>query len=191
MARMKAEARKAAFARRKLAHAQGSGAAEAAMAHLLEAWAGCPPGIVAGYMPIRTELDPLPAMAALEGLGHRLCLPVIQGAGEPLVFHAWTSGGPLKDGPFGAQVPVEEVALEPDLLIVPLVAFDAAANRMGYGGGFYDRTQERLRAQRVVRALGYAYAGQISPEPLPLEPTDQPLDGVITETGLVGAARRA
>ncbi|MEL7215273.1 MAG: 5-formyltetrahydrofolate cyclo-ligase, partial [Pseudomonadota bacterium] len=78
-----------------------------------------------------------------------------------------------------------------DLLIVPLVAFDADANRMGYGGGFYDRTLERLRAQRVVRALGFAYAGQMSPEPLPLEPTDQPLDGVITETGLVGGAARA
>lgn len=191
MAAMKAEVRKAALARRKLAHARGVGSAEAAMGHLLEAWADHPPGVVAGYMPIRTELDPLPAMAALEGLGHRLCLPVIQGPGQPLVFHAWTSGGPLKDGPFGAQVPVEEVVLEPDLLIVPLVAFDGNANRMGYGGGFYDRTLERLRAQRVVRALGFAYAGQMSPEPLPLEPTDQPLDGVITETGLVGGAARA
>ena len=188
---MKAEARKAAFARRKVAHAQGRGAADAARGHLLEAWADHPQGVVAGYMPIRTELDPLSTMAALEALGHQICLPVIQGAGRPLVFHAWTSGGSLKDGPFGVRVPVEAVVLEPDLLIVPLVAFDKEANRLGYGGGFYDRTLERLRAKGSVRALGFAYAGQMSPEPLPLEPMDQSLDGVITETGLVGRARRA
>ena len=85
------------------------------------------------------------------------------------------------DGPFGARVPAVEDWIEPEVLIVPLVAFDARGNRLGYGGGFYDRTLERLRAKRPTLAIGFAFDAQEA-DALPLEPTDQPLDLIVTES---------
>lgn len=92
------------------------------------------------------------------------------------------------DGPFGAQVPRAGVWVTPDVVIVPLVAFDRKGGRLGYGGGFYDRTLEGLRAQAPVVAIGYAFAAQEA-EDLPLEPTDQPLDMIVTEAGIRRFAR--
>ncbi|WP_170466436.1 5-formyltetrahydrofolate cyclo-ligase [Ruegeria arenilitoris] len=174
---IKAAARKAAFARRKAAFdARMPGAA----GRLSEVLAGHRGVSLSGYMPIRTEIDPLPAMAEASAYG-AVGVPVIQAAGQPLKFSRWAPEGALKDGPFGAKVPEVDDYFDPEILIVPLVAFDAQGGRLGYGGGFYDRTLERLRAKRPTLAIGFAFDAQEA-EGLPLEPTDQPLDMVITES---------
>ena len=139
--------------------------------------------VVAGYMPIRTEASPLPAMQALAAQA-RVCVPVIDGAGLPLRFREWTPGCAMVEGAFGAAVPAAGDWLAPDTVIVPLVAFDANRGRLGYGGGFYDRTLEGLRARGPVRAVGFAYNAQELHD-LPQEPTDQVLDAVVTETRVV------
>ncbi|MEX3014372.1 5-formyltetrahydrofolate cyclo-ligase [Gymnodinialimonas hymeniacidonis] len=176
----KAAARKTAFAARKVAHATVQ--ATPATEHLLATIGPAKGSIIAGYMPIRTEISPLPAMTALHAAGARLCVPVIEAAGHPLDFREWTPDCAMESGPFGAQVPAKGDWLTPDTLIVPLVAFDARLKRLGYGGGFYDRTLERLRNAAPTRAIGFAYAAQELPD-VPQEPTDQPLDALVTENG--------
>lgn len=99
-----------------------------------------------------------------------------------MVFRDWSPEAPLEEGAFGVMVPAGGREVVPDLLIVPLLAFDARGYRLGYGGGFYDRTLEVLRRDGQVRAVGFAYSAQFQPD-LPLEPTDQPLDEIVTETG--------
>lgn len=182
---IKAAARKAAFARRKAAH---DAAVPGAAGHLSEMLAGYRGVPLAGYMPIRTEIDPLPAMA--EAAAHGVVgVPVISGGGLPLKFSRWEPGMPMKDGPFGARIPEVDDFFEPEILIVPLVAFDLRGGRLGYGGGFYDRTLEKLRARRPTLAIGFAYEAQQADE-LPLEPTDQPLDMVVTESRVIEFTRR-
>ena len=176
----KAALRKAAYAARKAAFDQGHGLA--ATAALLAEIGPVRGRIISGYMPIRTELDPVPAMTALAG-DNRICVPVIEAAGRPLRFREWAPGVPMVDGPFGAEVPASGAWLEPDILIVPLVGFDKDANRLGYGGGFYDRTLAKLRRGRgTVRAIGFAFSAQELPA-LVQEPTDQVLDVIVTEAG--------
>ncbi|ETD82328.1 5-formyltetrahydrofolate cyclo-ligase [Rhodobacter capsulatus] len=172
----KAAARKTAFGARKSAFAAGQGAA---CAHLLAALMRFEGAALAGYLPIRTEIDPRPAMAAHRGA---VGVPVIAGEGLPLTFRAWTPEAPLIPGPFGAFVPETGAEIMPRVLIVPLVAFDRRGFRLGYGGGFYDRTLERLRAAGPVTAIGFAFAAQ-ELDTVPTEPTDQPLDLIVTETG--------
>lgn len=176
----KAAARKAAFARRKAAHDAVGGAACGPLSELLAGYRGVP---VSGYLPIRTEIDPRPAMAEAAAHGP-VGVPVIKGAGQPLIFAEWEPEGRLVDGPFGAQVPETQVIMVPQIVIVPLVAFDRRGGRLGYGGGFYDRTLEMLRASGPVLAVGFAYAAQEA-EALPLEVTDQPLDMIVTEAGVI------
>lgn len=173
----KAAARKTAFAARAAAHAAGQGAACDHLARVLAPHAG---KVLAGYMAMRTEIDPLPAMAAHAG---PVCVPVIRGKGQPLAFRAWAPETRMVPGDFGALVPESGPWLVPQVLIVPLVAFDARGYRLGYGGGFYDRTLEGLRACGPVLAIGFAYSAQEMAD-LPLEPTDQPLDLIVTEKGL-------
>ncbi len=177
LAAVKAEARKAAFAARKAAFAAGQGQAAELLADLLAGEGG---RILAGYMPMRTEIDPLPAMAAHRG---PVGVPVIPGRAMPLRFREWTPGCPLVEGEFGARIPAEGAWLEPEVLIVPLLAFDARGYRLGYGGGFYDRTLARLRARGPVLAVGFAFAAQEVAE-VPIDATDQRLDAVVTEVGL-------
>lgn len=174
---MKAEARAAALAARAQAHALGQGAAADHLASWLAPHAG---KVLAGYLPLRTEIDPRPAMAAHTG---PVCVPVVEAAGHPLRFRDWTHGAALEPGPFGTRNPATGTWRVPDIVILPLVAFDANGFRLGYGGGFYDRTLERLRAQGPVLAVGFAFAAQELPA-VPVEPTDQPLDAIITERGL-------
>ncbi len=174
---IKAAARKAAFARRKVAFDMRIPGAAGRLSEVLAGHRGVP---MSGYMPIRTEIDPLPAMAEASAYGP-VGVPVIQAAGQALRFSRWTPEGMLKDGPFGAKVPEIDDYFDPEILIVPLVAFDAQGGRLGYGGGFYDRTLEGLRAKRPTLAIGFAFDAQEA-EHLPLEPTDQPLDMVITES---------
>lgn len=181
--RRKAEARAKGYVARARAHAAGAGAARRAASHALGLLAGLPRArIVAGYLPIRTEIDPLPAMLALRGLGYTVCVPVIEAPARPLLFRAWEPKAPLEPGPFNVMIPVEGDWVEPDALLVPLISFDEEGHRLGYGGGFYDRTIYALRAHREVAAFGFAYEGQRVPE-VPRGLTDAPLDAVVTETG--------
>lgn len=139
--------------------------------------------VVAAYWPLRDELDPRPAMLALLGLGHLLCLPVVVGAGRPLVFRAWTPEVSLVPAGFGTQVPAADaVERTPSVLLVPLVGFDDEGYRLGYGGGFYDRTLAMLRAEGPVLAIGIGYDAQ-RVERLPREATDERLDWIVTESG--------
>ncbi len=176
----KAQMRKAAFARRKAAHARDMGNASAVLSSFLAGYRGVD---LAGYMPIRTEINPLPAMEEAAAHG-RVGVPVILGEGQPLKFSEWSPEGEMKDGPFGAKIPFEDRFFEPEIVIVPLVAFDVKGGRLGYGGGFYDRTLQLLRSQRPTLAVGFAYSDQIAKD-LPLETTDQPLDLVITEREII------
>ena len=185
LSEIKQAARKAAFARRAEAQRVGSGTGARRLAEVLTAWRGAP---IAGYLPIRTEIDPRPAMAEAAAHGP-VAVPVILGAGQPLAFSLWEPGCALREGPFGAMVPERDRFIEPEILIVPLVAFDRHGARLGYGGGFYDRTLEMLRSRRPTRAIGFAWAAQEA-DTLPLEPTDQPLDMVVTETGVIMPPRQ-
>ena len=175
---LKGEARKTAFAARKAAH--GTGRDAAAQGHLAAALAEFSDAPLAGYMPIRTEIDPLPVMAAHAG---PVGVPVILGAGKPLEFHRWTPGCAMVAGAFGALIPEGRAPVIPRVVIVPLVGFDARGYRLGYGGGFYDRTLALLRAAGPVTALGYAYDAQELAQ-VPIDAYDQRLDGIVTETGL-------
>ncbi len=174
---VKAAARKAAFARRKQAFDTRLPGAAGRLSEVLAGHRGVP---LSGYMPIRTEIDPLPAMAEASAYAP-VGVPVIQGEGQALRFSRWTPEGVLRDGPFGAKVPEVDDYFDPEILIVPLVAFDARGGRLGYGGGFYDRTLEGLRAKRPTLAIGFAFDAQQA-DNLPLEPTDQPLDMLVTES---------
>ena len=177
MNEIKALARKAAFAARKTAFGAGQGQAAEILADYLAAHGGRP---LAGYMAMRTETDPVVAMAAHQG---PVCVPVIIAPGQPLRFREWTPGCAMIAGTFGAAIPAEGGWIEPEVLIVPLLAFDARGYRLGYGGGFYDRTLERLRARGPVLAVGFAFDAQEVAE-VPIDATDQRLDAVVTETGL-------
>ena len=176
---MKTEARKAAFARRKVAHELGQGTA-GFLSEVLAGYRGVP---TASYMAMRTEIDPTAAMeeAAAHGV---VGVPVILGAGQPLKFREWTPDCAMIAGEFGAAIPESGDWITPEIVIVPLVAFDRNGGRLGYGGGFYDRTLEQLRAVRPTMAIGFAYAAQETVD-LPLEPTDQPLDFIVTERGVI------
>jgi 5-formyltetrahydrofolate cyclo-ligase len=212
--------------RREAAHAadraSGGALSLAAAGHFLAKDRHTGMEVIAGFRPIRTEIDVTPVLEALASAGHRLCLPVVQGAGKPLGFREWrpeagpaesveslepldsvesvesldpgtsarsagaisAAGSQMEVGPFGIMVPATGAWLVPALLLVPLLAFDAAGWRLGYGGGFYDRTLAALRARAPTLAVGFAYAAQEVPE-VPREPFDQRLDAVVTEAGWV------
>ena len=189
IATKKQAARKASMVTRKAAHASVQGAGETAAAHLLTWLETAPPvHFVSGYMPIHTELDILPAMHALHARGYAVSVPVIIGKAQPLRFCEWTPDSVMVDGPFGAKVPESGAWQRPDLLLCPMLAFDPSGQRMGYGGGFYDRSIAELKAEKPVQALGYAFAAQ-QVESLPHEATDMPLDGVVTENGIIWSGR--
>jgi len=136
---------------------------------------------IAGYWPIRGEIDPRPRLVAL---GRPIALPVTGGRGSVLEFRLWRPGEPLAPGPFGLSEPTGPPAA-PDLLIAPLLAYDACGNRPGYGGGYYDRTI----AATGARVIGAAYAAQ-EVAAVPVGPEDRPPAGVIPEAGLRFFQRR-
>ena len=162
MTDVKADARALGFAARTAAFAKGQGQAAEILADLLAAYRDLP---LSGYMAMRTEIDPLSAMTAHPG---PVGVPVIIAKGQPLRFREWSPGCTMVPGSFGAQVPAEGAWIEPEVLIVPLVAFDARGYRLGYGGGFYDRTLELLRSRRNTLAIGFAFSGQEMPD-VPIE----------------------
>lgn len=155
--------------------------------HVLERFAPPPGAVVAGYWPIGREIDPRPLMLALAGRGHALALPVTGRRGMPLTFRRFRFGDLLAPGPFGTRQPGEgAVALSPDFLLVPVVAFDAAGVRIGHGAGYYDATLAALRGRGSVTALGCGYAAQRA-DRLPVAPHDQRLDAIATELGVLRA----
>jgi 5-formyltetrahydrofolate cyclo-ligase len=147
--------------------------------------------VVSGYWPFRTEIDPRPLMARLARAGARLALPVTppKGSDAPLSFRLWTPGAPLKPGPFRTPKPGEDCeTVTPDLLLVPLLAFDRMGHRLGYGAGHFDRTLEALRAAGPVFAAGLAHAAQ-EVSRVPAQPHDQVLDAIVTERAYIAVRK--
>lgn len=174
---------------RATAHGErGEIAAIAAAASFLKTFPDLAGRTVAGYWPINTEFDSRPLMTRLSASGVGLALPVTQ-AGGRLVFRAWRPGDGLADGPFGTRHPPAEAApVVPDLLLVPLLAFDRRGGRLGYGGGYYDRALAELRAAGRVIAVGLAFSAQERAD-LPRQAHDQALDWVVTEQGILEIGR--
>jgi len=139
------------------------------------------PAIVSGFWPIKDEIDIRPLMIELSNQGCQLALPVVQGRGQPLLFRAWRPGDALEAGVFGTLQPSpKRETIEPDALLVPLLACDEKGWRLGYGGGFYDRTLAGLREKRAVIAAGVGFDAQLVPE-VPHGPSDQRLDWLLTD----------
>ena len=145
--------------------------------------------IVAGYWPIKSEIDPVPLMAALADAGYQTALPSTPKPGEPLVFHLWQPGDALMDGLYGTSEPPQSAPVcQPDCLLVPMLAFDAGFFRLGYGGGFYDRSLEAIRKDKPdVIAVGIAYPEQ-EVASVPTGPHDARLDAILTPYGLLHPA---
>ncbi len=177
----KKETREAAFARRDaLPAAERQAAAETIAARPFPLPVG-PGVIVSGFSPIRTEINPLPLMRKLEAAGAGLALPVIAGKGKPLIMREYRFGDPLEARVWGIREPrAAAPEVEPDILIVPLAAFDRHGNRVGHGAGYYDMTIARLRSIKPVTAVGIAYAVQEVAE-VPVTDRDARLDLVLTE----------
>lgn len=190
IAERKKAAREAATARRATAHETAKSAGSALVAAMDESGLLRPGAIVSGYMPIRTEIDPRPLMRELSRRGHELCLPVIDGADKPLRFRKWSPGSAMTTGPYGAAVPASGAWVEPDLFLVPCLAFDRRGYRLGYGGGYYDRTLAGIAANRDTVAVALAFAAQEMVD-LPIEGTDVPVDAVLTEAGHISTRRGA
>jgi 5-formyltetrahydrofolate cyclo-ligase len=140
-----------------------------------------PGTVVSGFSPLKSEISPLPLLRRLADAGANLALPVVIGRRQPLVMRAWSFGAPLVSGVWGIrEPPADAPELFPDILIVPLLAFDRRGHRIGYGAGYYDMTISRLRAMKPVTAIGIAFATQ-EIAAVPATPRDARLDLVLTE----------
>lgn len=171
--------------RRHLAKGEGVGAALQFAVHLMRLF-DClkVSGPVSAYWPIQTELDVRPAMHELERHGVDLALPFVAAKAAPLVFRAWGEGDPLVESAYDIPVPETRAPIVvPTLVIVPLLAYDRLGYRLGYGGGYYDRTLAVLRHAGDVVAVGAAFAGQLV-EAVPKDETDEVLDFIVTEHGV-------
>ena len=141
--------------------------------------------VVAGYSPIRSEIDPIPLMQKLAARGAPLALPVITARGQSLRFRVWSPGDRLMRGPLGILEPSPAAAeIVPDIVLVPLAAFDRSGHRIGYGAGHYDRTLAQLHKSKGFAAIGLAFAAQ-EVEAVPALQHDVALDYVLTETQLL------
>ncbi|WP_374650677.1 5-formyltetrahydrofolate cyclo-ligase [Dongia sp.] len=187
----KAQLRKQAFAERDLAWQKNPGAGEALKHHLIEALA-MPPGLaISGYWPLPGEMDVRPALAHYHAEGHAVGLPVVTGRNLPLIFRRWNPKVELVQGSFRVMTPPDSApAVIPSILLVPLLAFDPEGYRLGYGGGFYDRTLAKLRHEAHAVAVGVAYAVQEVPM-VPRGIYDQPLDYVVTERAVFKFNRKS
>lgn len=184
---LKREARRTARTQRASSHALADGAAAQVaglVCDLVAQLSPDTPAVVAGYWPKGDELDLRPTLERLSQAGHGVCLPVVSGVAWPLLFRLWRPGHPLVPGSFRIMEPMADAPLaQPGIVLVPMLAFDKDGWRLGYGGGFYDRTLAVLRDSAPVVAVGIAYAGQEVPT-VPRDPYDQPLDWLVTEKGV-------
>jgi 5-formyltetrahydrofolate cyclo-ligase len=140
------------------------------------------PAVVSAFWPMKDEPDIRPVMIELFNEGCELALPVVTGKGQPLLFRSWRPGDPLEAGVFNTLHPSpKRETVEPDVLLVPLLACDAQGWRLGYGGGFYDRTLRGLRTRRRVQAIGVAFDEQYVAEEVPHGPHDERLDWLLTD----------
>jgi 5-formyltetrahydrofolate cyclo-ligase len=177
----KATLRAAALARRDVLPATLRSAAAQAVADRGLPVALAPGMVVSGFSPMRSEINPIPLMRRLADQGAPLALPVVEGRGTPLAFRAWSFGDRLVPGVWGIREPAADAPVAaPDLLLVPLAAFDRRGFRLGYGGGYYDRTLVALRRLKSVLAIGLAFAAQEVAR-VPDMPYDAQLDFVLTE----------
>jgi 5-formyltetrahydrofolate cyclo-ligase len=180
--RSKADLRSAALAKRDALSSEKRAAAAEALAERglpFEMPAG---SIVSGYSPIRSEIDPVPLMRILAAQGARLALPAVMARGKSLAFRAWSPHHRLMLGPLGILEPSPAAAeLIPDIMLVPLAAFDRLGHRIGYGAGHYDFSLAHLRKAKAITAIGLAFATQ-EIEAVPALSHDVALDYVLTET---------
>ncbi|MDA7982148.1 MAG: 5-formyltetrahydrofolate cyclo-ligase [Alphaproteobacteria bacterium] len=182
--------RENAFARRRAAARQKDAAqaparlAEVFFQHCEDVLAECE--TVAGYWPMRDEIDPRLLLSLLHGRGHILALPVIETRGAALSFRRWRPGDALVGGELGTSEPSDGAeTARPQMVLTPLVAFDASGHRLGYGGGYYDRTLAALGDSGGVVSVGLAWHAQMEESPLPRARHDRALDRILTERGCV------
>lgn len=177
----KAELRREGLARRDALPAEIRKAAAEAIAARAFPLAIASGMILSGFMPLKSEISPLPLMRKLADDGARLALPVVAGRGQPLIMRSWQWGEPLVPGVWGIREPPPTAPeLQPDILLVPLLAFDRNGHRIGYGAGYYDLTIAQLRAKKPIAAVGIAFAAQ-EIESVPRTAFDARLDLVLTE----------
>ena len=181
----KAQIRTAAFARRDAMPADERAAGAEAIAARGLPVAVTPSAIVSGFMPLKSEINPLPLMRKAVAAGATMALPAIDGRGKPLIMRAWAFGDDFARGQWGIREPKPDApVVAPDILIVPLAAFDRAGHRVGYGAGYYDMTIRALRAKKKVIAIGIAFAAQEIPH-VPATERDERLDLVLTEREII------
>ena len=182
----KAAARSAATAVRKAAHkASGDRAGLALASAIFPVFAEAGRSVVSAFYPFRSEIDTRPLLGRLAGEGWTTALPIVVDQGLPLIFRRWLPGEPTVPGAMGIARPTDSAPeVVPDVLIVPLLAFDRQGYRLGYGGGYYDRTLAKLRGLKKIVAIGAGYAAQ-QVSHVPRGDHDQPLDFVITENGVI------
>ena len=167
--------------KRALLSASATSAAADLTENFMEALTIIGDGSIAGYWPISTEFDVKPLLQKLSCAGITVSLPAVISDQKRLVFQGWSENMQLVEGPYGTLQPVGSSALiAPDIMMIPLLAFDSAGGRLGYGGGYYDRTLAELRKEKKVIAVGIAYAGQEINE-VPTCSSDQRLDWIVTE----------
>jgi 5-formyltetrahydrofolate cyclo-ligase len=177
----KARLREQAFARRDAMSGEERAAAAEAIAARPFPVPIAPGAIVSGFFPIRSEINPLPLMRRLAAAGANLALPVVAGRGKPLILRAYAFGDALRSGQWGIREPAPEAPeVLPDVMLVPLAAFDRRGHRIGYGAGYYDMTINRARSLKPVTAIGIAFAAQ-EVAAVPETPRDARLDLVLTE----------
>ncbi|PPC87305.1 MAG: 5-formyltetrahydrofolate cyclo-ligase [Hyphomicrobium sp.] len=176
--------RAAALAARHAAfEAHGKDASRRMAAHGLDFLSLKPGAIVSGFAAIRDEIDPSALMLWLHEEGYNLALPVMVGKKQALLMRAWSPGDAMAAAAWGIAEPLDDKpTVEPDVVLVPLLAFDIRGNRLGYGGGFYDRTLADLRRKKPVIAVGLAY-DELKVDEVPTESYDQRLDWVLTPSG--------
>jgi 5-formyltetrahydrofolate cyclo-ligase len=185
LAETKAALRRDAIARRDALPPEQRAAAAQAIAARPFPVAVAPGALVSGFMPLKSEINPLPLLRRLADAGARLALPVVAGRGQPLIMRAWSSDDPLVRGVWDIREPgLEAPQVEPDIMIVPLLAFDRSGHRIGYGAGYYDMTITALRAGKAIVAIGIAFAAQ-EIRSVPATPRDARLDLVLTERGVI------
>jgi len=181
----KAELRNATLAKRDAMPAEARQRAAEAIAARPFPVPIAPGTIVSGFMPLKSEINPLPQMKALAAAGAQLALPAIAGRGKPLIMRAYAFGDDFARGQWGIREPKpEQPEAFPDVLIVPLACFDRAGNRIGYGAGYYDMTIRRLRDMKKIFTVGIAFAAQEIAK-VPATERDERLDLVLTETDVI------